>query len=169
MTTESEPGVVRKGGAIIPVGYCAKCGLSHRAVFNDTGVLPDHEFEIHGDNVTKPDEEAYLSVMRQDPNAKCTTCSNSWLWHQNNGDEIRHAFNDGTIPTSATFGKKLPDGGRTKPGGNAEVTVEEARWPFDPILRQALIDKGVITADDLTNAEKTIRAVTDNFKAGVLT
>ena len=150
----------------IPAGFCASCGQSHRSIFNDTGVLPDHEFEMHGGNVTKPDEESYLSVMRQDPNAKCVTCSNSWLWHQNNGDEIRHEFNDGSRAASETFGKKLPDGGRTKPG-QQPVTVEEVRWPFDPVLRQALIDKGVITPEDLTRAENTIRAVTDNFNGGV--
>jgi len=145
-------------------GFCAECGLSHREML-EAGKTPDHTFRTHGENVTKPAEEKYLSVMRQDPNAKCTTCSNTWIWHQAN--ETRHEFNDGTKPASETFGKKLPDGGRTKPGGNAEVTVEEARWPFDPILRQALIDKGIITADDLTNAEKTIRAVTDQFKGAV--
>lgn len=150
----------------IPAGFCASCGQSHRQIYIDTGATVKHPFKRHGENVTKPAEEEYLSVMRQDPNAKCTTCSNSWLWHQNNGDEIRHAFNDGTIPSSQTFGKKTADGGRTKPG-SAEVTVEETRWPFDPILRQALIDKGVITADDLTDAEKKIRAVTDQFKGAV--
>lgn len=156
MTTETE-------AANIPAGYCAQCGLSHRAVWADTGVAPDHDFKPHGENVTKPDEETYLSTMRQDPNAKCHTCSNSWLWHQTT--EVRHRFNDGTMGAAETFGKKLPDGGRTPPTGTQPVTVEAVRWPFDPVLRQALIDKGVITPDDLTKAEATIRAVTDNFKA----
>jgi hypothetical protein len=147
----------------IPPGFCAECGLSHRELIS-TGVIPNHEFQMHGQNVTKPTEEIYLSTMRQDPNAKCTTCSNTWLWHQNNGDEIRHAFNDGTMAASETFGKKLPTGERTKPG--QPPVVEEARWPFDPVLRQALIDKGVITPEDLTRAEATIRAVTDNFNGG---
>jgi hypothetical protein len=147
----------------IPAGFCASCGQSHRQIFIDTGQHADHTFTTHGARVTKPDEEQYLSVMRQDPNAICKTCANPWLWHQNN--ETRHAFNDGTMPTSETFGKKLPDGGgRTPPTGAAPV-VEEARWPFDPVLRQALIDRGVITPEDLTTAEATIRAVTDNFKA----
>jgi hypothetical protein len=146
----------------IPTGYCAHCGLSHRALWAETGEVPDdHEFKTHGEGVTKPTEEEYLSVMRQDPNAKCTTCSNTWTWHQAN--ETRHEFNDGTLPASKTFGKKLPDGSRTP--GTTPPVVEEARWPFDPVLRQALIDKGVITPDDLTRAEATIRAVTDNFNA----
>ena len=149
----------------IDIGFCAQCGLSHQEMY-DSGRTPDHDFKMHGENVTKPTEEEYLSAMRQDPNAKCTTCSNSWLWHQSNGDEIRHPFNDGSKPASETFGKKLPDGGRTKPG-QQPVTVQEARWPFDPVLRQALMDAGLITPQDLTEAEKKIRAVTDNFNGGV--
>jgi hypothetical protein len=150
----------------IPPGFCAQCGLSHREL-TSTGVIPDHGFKMHGENVTKPAEETYLSTMRQDPNAKCATCSNTWMWHQTNGDEIRHAFNDGTMAASETFGKKLASGDRTSPTKQGQpAVVEEVRWPFDPVLRQALIDKGVITPDDLTRAEATIRAVTDNFNGG---
>jgi hypothetical protein len=145
----------------IEIGFCASCGLSHQEIV-DSGKVPDHEFQMHGQNVIKTTEENYLSVMRQDPNAKCTTCSNSWLWHQTN--ESRHAFNDGTMGAAETFGKKLASGDRTKPGQPVEVV--EARWPFDPVLRQALIDKGIITPDDLTDAEKKIRAVTDQVSGG---
>jgi hypothetical protein len=34
-----------------------------------------------------------------------------------------------------------------------------ATLPFDPVLRQALITKGVLTPDDLAAAETTIRAL----------
>jgi hypothetical protein len=40
-------------------------------------------------------------------------------------------------------------------------------WPFDPVLRQALIAKGVITPEDLRMAEDQIRAVTASFDAAV--
>lgn len=148
----------------IPDGYCASCGLSHREIVERGDPFPKHPFKPHGENVTRPSEETYLATMRQDPNAKCMTCSQTWLWHQNN--EVRHAFNDGTLGAAATFGKKLPDGGRTPPTGAQPVTVETVRWPFDPVLRQALITKGVITAQDLTDAEANIRAVTDQFNGG---
>lgn len=146
-----------------PSGFCASCGLSHTAIIEE-GQQPDHPFQMHGANVANPTEEQYLSVMRQDPNAQCTTCSQTWLWHQTN--ETRHAFNDGTMAASETFGKKLPNGDRT-PGAGAPVVVEEVRWPFDPVLRQALVTKGIITAEDLSTAEATIRAVTDQFNGGV--
>jgi hypothetical protein len=32
--------------------------------------------------------------------------------------------------------------------------------PFDPVLRMALIDKGIITPDDLRTAEEKIHATT---------
>jgi hypothetical protein len=101
------------------------------------------------------------------PGEVCQTCDNTWAWHMNN--ETRHQFNDGSIPTSQTFGTRLPDGTRTKPGKPASSETgavrEVAPWPFDPVLRQALIDKGVITPEDLTAAENKIRAVTNQFAA----
>lgn len=36
------------------------------------------------------------------------------------------------------------------------VTTRPATLPFDPVLRLALIDKGVITPEELTAAEKKI-------------
>jgi len=89
----------------------------------------------------------------------CKTCGQTWDWHQQHTD-IRHPFNEGNRATSETFGKRLPDGTRTNADDTASLTVQEAPWPFDPVLRQALIDRGVITPDDLVNAERTIRAVT---------
>jgi hypothetical protein len=40
--------------------------------------------------------------------------------------------------------------------------------PFDPVLRQALIDAGVITPRDLTVAEEKIRSVTAGILGGSL-
>ena len=37
--------------------------------------------------------------------------------------------------------------------------VPTSTLPFDPVLRQALIAKGVVTPDELANADKTIRAL----------
>lgn len=95
----------------------------------------------------------------------CRTCGNDRAWHESN--ETRHPYNDGSLPTAATFGRKLPGGGRgpgTAPG--EETAVEQSQWPFDPVLRQALINKGVITPEDLRDAELMIRAVTAQILGG---
>jgi hypothetical protein len=70
---------------------------------------------------------------------KCTTCGRTRVWHQEN--KSRHAFNG-----------KL---GQTP----MRPQVKAAPWPFDPVLRQALIDKGILTPEDLTAAEAKIRAI----------
>jgi hypothetical protein len=96
------------------------------------------------------------------PGSVCETCENTWAWHQNN--QTQHPFNDGSIPASETFGKRLPDGTRAMPGSQAVVEAVEPSWPFDPVLRQALVNKGVITPEDLQDAEKQIRMVTNTLK-----
>jgi hypothetical protein len=64
----------------------------------------------------------------------------------------------------------VPAGGQTDPSlfkkqkvapdvTKGDVTVGQGQWPFDPVLRQALVDKGVLTPQDLTDAEAKIRAV----------
>lgn len=97
----------------------------------------------------------------------CKTCGNTWDWHQAN--VTQHAYNDGSISVSQTFGQKMPDGSRSTPGGAPVVTeVHEQAWPFDPVLRQALIDKGVLSPEDLREAEDKIRAVTSQMTKGVM-
>lgn len=95
--------------------------------------------------------------------APCRTCGNSQEWHDQH--VTQHAYNDGSIGASETFGKRLPDGSRTSPGGEVGTAAVETTWPFDPVLRQALIDKGVLTPEDLRDAEAKIRAVTAQFQA----
>ncbi len=89
----------------------------------------------------------------------CHTCGQSGEWHQIN--QPRHPFNDGNLATAETFGQRVPGGTQRPPAASEPVT--ESPWPFDPVLRQALIDKGVLTPDDLVRAERTIRAVTAQF------
>lgn len=40
-------------------------------------------------------------------------------------------------------------------------------FPFDPVLRQALVDKGVLTVDDLRDAEAKILVTTGHFQRAV--
>lgn len=88
-------------------------------------------------------------------NEKCTTCNQTLQWHRDNADVVRHAFNDGSLPLSATFGHRRADGSRAPDAQRGSPSP----WPFDPVLRQALIDKGVLTIEDLQQAEIKIRTI----------
>lgn len=84
----------------------------------------------------------------------CQTCHKTHPWPD--GTVPRHKFNPGgsQFQELAADKKPLPE-------------VKESQWPFDPVLRQALIDKGILTPEDLFNAEAKIRAVTAQFTRGV--
>lgn len=41
--------------------------------------------------------------------------------------------------------------------------VSAPQTPFDPVLRQALVDKGILTPDDLTEAEKKISIISSGL------
>lgn len=95
----------------------------------------------------------------------CCTCGNSWAWHLQH-PEVRHPFNDGSVPFKTTFG----DRGRHDDQKRAQRGSEDASrpaMPFDPVLRQALIDKGVLTPDDLRDAEAKIMVITGQFQDSV--
>lgn len=90
----------------------------------------------------------------------CTTCGRTYDWHVRNQGMIKHPYNDGSVPVSTTFGKrKDPRDKNSHTDGTTPATPAVAAWPFDPVLRQALIDKGILTPDDLTHAEAKIRTV----------
>lgn len=98
---------------------------------------------------------------------RCKTCEHTRMWHDTN--DTRHVFNDGSVSPQATFGRRRADGSK-EPLQTSQQPAESAgeqRWPFDPVLRQALINRGVITAEDLRSAEEQIRAVTAAFESGV--
>lgn len=105
--------------------------------------------------------------------AICQTCDNPHPFPD--GYMPKHPFNDGSVPVSTTFGRRRSDGSRG-PASTAQRASQDpqpatpagtmAPWPFDPVLRQALISKGVLTADDLREAENQIRAVTAAFNEG---
>lgn len=99
---------------------------------------------------------------------KCETCGKSGEkgtdWHN-----YRHPLRmlGGSVTLADTFGHKLPDGTRVPPppGAQVEMNPMQSAWPFDPVLRQALMDKGVLEPEDLERAEKKIRATTAQFGA----
>jgi hypothetical protein len=76
----------------------------------------------------------------------CRTCGKHHPWPD--GTIPKHPFNDGSLNGTDVLTPRMA------------VQVREQPWPFDPVLRQALIDKGVLEPDDLTRAEAKIRAVT---------
>lgn len=79
-------------------------------------------------------------------NDVCTTCHKTHPWPD--GTVPEHPFNNGGLTAV-----------QATTTGQAKPKVEASPWPFDPVLRQALIDKGVLTPGDLTEAEAKIRAI----------
>jgi hypothetical protein len=71
--------------------------------------------------------------------------------HGVDGWNPRHA------PVLDGGGESLP---KKKDKETVPVQATVSAWPFDPVLRQALIDKGVLVPQDLRDAEEKIRAVT---------
>lgn len=103
---------------------------------------------------------------------RCLTCDNTAKWHRDNPGVV-HPFNDGTVPHQATFGRRRADGSKEPVNGPQRASEPagmrppemQSRWPFDPVLRQALINKGVLTPQDLRDAEEQIRSITAQFES----
>ncbi len=88
---------------------------------------------------------------------QCQTCQ-----HSGDPDEVEewhhylHPFNPlGTLSAKDALPKATPEPQQASAG----QTVALSPWPFDPVLRQALINKGVLTPEDLRDAELQIRMV----------
>jgi hypothetical protein len=71
----------------------------------------------------------------------CRTCEKPREGHE----KFQHPFNDGSL---------------ANPLARPAASITPPAHPFDPVLRQALIDKGVLTPDDLRSAQDKIDAVT---------
>lgn len=82
----------------------------------------------------------------------CKTCNNSGEGHPRLWHHWRHQF--------VSVGDDAPPVMTEQP----PVVDVLPPMPFDPVLRQALIDKGVLTVEDLNNAEAKIRVVSNLFK-----
>lgn len=85
----------------------------------------------------------------------CQTCNQPHPW--TDGTTPRHPFNNGSLAGSGVL---------TPPKTDRVVQPRLSPWPFDPVLRQALIDKNVLTPDDLRRAEEHIRTVTQAVTGG---
>jgi hypothetical protein len=99
-------------------------------------------------------------------------CGQTFAWHQDN--QPRHPFaRPGSVAAflgsrrdrdHRTDGKSSQRGSQGASMGTATPVVNP--WPFDPVLRQALIDKSVLTPDDLRTAEAKIREMSVVFNQG---
>lgn len=95
-------------------------------------------------------------MVNKDPDLDvCVMCNNTRLWHKNNS--VRHPFSmvNGELHPPPP-GPKIVEG----PG------IVKMSTPFDPVLRMVLINKGIITTDDLDAAEKIIKHLTDGVNGG---
>lgn len=96
-------------------------------------------------------------TLPQSPDGdKCRTCNQPHPWPD--GTVPKHPFNGGDAVAFSSFDAK-------KRQFDEQYTARPQPWPFDPVLRQALIDKGILTPDDLLQAEAKIRAVTAQWEA----
>lgn len=93
-----------------------------------------------------------------DLDQECRTCKNTYRWHLEHSP--LHPFNEGQAGATAFLGKR---GDRTHQRANVtpqrgSETPPRVVWPSDPVLRIALMNAGVITADHLRAAEEQLRA-----------
>jgi hypothetical protein len=86
----------------------------------------------------------------------CASCGRTYGWHQANTP--RHPFTTGEGPLRAPS-ERTPDivSGRG---------IHRTATPFDPVLRMALIDGGILTPEMLEAAEKKIRFLTGGLSDG---
>lgn len=82
---------------------------------------------------------------------RCKTCQQTRLWHDNNNPI--HPFNDGQAGATAFLNRT-----HNRPGNDAPRRSEGPQViPSDPVLRIALINRGIITPADLAAAEEQLR------------
>lgn len=86
---------------------------------------------------------------------KCTACGRSPDDHQG----MRHPFSAKGSSTSWLKPQKERMSEPVNVTAPRTPSLPQSVMPFDPVLRQALIAKGVITPDDLDVAEKIIRSL----------
>lgn len=89
----------------------------------------------------------------------CTVCTKPRRVHDGVG--IRHTYTPpGTRVDTSQFDRERRSGAHrsTPPGNTPGAVTGVLSVPFDPVLRLALIDAGVITPDDLAAAERKLGA-----------
>lgn len=76
------------------------------------------------------------------PTDLCSLCGLDQEWHKKH--KPHHAF--------------VKEGGSLEEAEYGEPDTRPRQMPFDPVLRFLLVQKGIISADELTSAEAQLRA-----------
>lgn len=84
--------------------------------------------------------------------AICKMCGNTFAWHKEM--KPRHPF----MPKDSSERMPLAKKDQKEP----KVKLETREWPADPILRIALMDKGILTMADIIAAEQKLREAASN-------
>ncbi len=95
----------------------------------------------------------------------CTVCG----VFEDDHEGRRHAFTPPGMPVDVSqFDRKRPTlrERRETPVVPPRTLLDTLQTPFDPVLRQALLDKGVLTVDDLESARRKIAAMTEHVLGG---
>lgn len=92
-----------------------------------------------------------MTKTMNNPSDRCYMCGNTREWHDNNYS--RHAFS--MTPAELRDTTRVDKPSQTQSGPPITRTTR----PFDPVLRLALIEAGVITTDQIEAAEKQLNVV----------
>lgn len=94
------------------------------------------------------------------PGDRCYFCGNTREWHKNNFSRHRFSLNRAELNDTS----RDQQASQTR----SDDVITHTRAPFDPALRLALIEAGVITIQQLGDAEEKLRIVakTVNDKIG---
>lgn len=109
------------------------------------------------------------------PDEKCSLCSQTEAWHKEHRPKHPFATEGQEIPplngaterkrreamaNAAAEERMATRRGAATSGPITEMTPSPTiHWPSDPVLRMILVEKGLITTDDLDSAEKRLRAI----------
>jgi hypothetical protein len=89
--------------------------------------------------------------MKSNASDRCYFCGNTREWHNNNFARHRFSLNHAELNDTSRDQKSSQT--------RSDDAITHTRTPFDPALRLALIEAGVITIKQLGDAEEKLRIV----------
>jgi hypothetical protein len=93
-----------------------------------------------------------------DENSVCRICGQTFSWHQDN--RPRHPFIEKHSDRVMPLGKNKEE--KKQQDKPKKVVLETREWPSDPILRIALVKKGILTQADILAAEAELREAAES-------
>lgn len=88
----------------------------------------------------------------------CSVCGNDQVWHVQSG--ARHPYTPEGVEWDMRTTNDRRKSTQAEPGAAA---VRLLHGPIDPVLRQALMDKGILTPEDLEEAERKVNLISQAF------